>query len=130
MKLHTVRGGAIIEKIGDVWSEDYRELTREISLYHHERYDGHGYPEGLKGEEIPVAAQIVSIADVYDALVNDRCYKKAFTPDQAYRMIIRGECGVFSPKIIKCFTKGRKQFEALAVAKPINRIEKVAKASS
>lgn len=117
MKVHTIRGGGIIERIGSLWSEDYMQLTKEICLYHHERYDGRGYPEGLKGEEIPIAAQIVSIADVYDALVSDRCYKRAYSPTQAYMMITRGECGSFSPKILKCFTIARKQFEALAMLK-------------
>ena len=74
----------------------------EICRWHHERYDGRGYPDGLKGDEIPIAAQIVSIADVYDALTSDRCYKQAFTHEKALEMIHNNECGVFNPLLIEC----------------------------
>ena len=68
----------------------------------------------MKGEEIPIAAQIVSVADVYDALVSERCYKSAYTPAQAYDMIMRGECGQFSPKLLSCLEKAREKFEKRA----------------
>ena len=73
-----------------------------------------GYPDGLKGEEIPIAAQIVSLADVYDALVSERVYKKPFPLDKAFEMILAGECGAFSPKLLGCFKKVLGEFEALA----------------
>ena len=75
----------------------------EQCRYHHERYDGRGYPDGLKGDEIPLWAQIVSVIDVYDALISVRTYKPAYTPAQAVKMINEGECGSFSPKVLECF---------------------------
>lgn len=75
-----------------------------------------GYPHGLKGDEIPLAAQVVSIADVYDALVSDRVYKPAFSYDVAYQMILDGECGQFNPKLMDCFRMARKEFEKKAKA--------------
>ena len=72
---------------------------------HHERYDGNGYPDGLKGDEIPISAQIVSIADVYDALVSERVYKKAFSHKKAMEMILNGECGAFNPLLLECLVE-------------------------
>lgn len=114
MKTHTVKGCEIIEMLGDVQESEYVRISYQICRYHHERYDGRGYPEGLKGEEIPIAAQIVSVADVYDALVSERCYKQAYTPAEAYDMIMRGECGQFSPKLLVCLEKAREEFEERA----------------
>ena len=74
----------------------------EICRWHHERWDGKGYPDGLKGEEIPISAQVVSIVDVYDALTSERCYKKAFDHDTAIQMILDGQCGQFNPILLKC----------------------------
>lgn len=117
MKSHTTRGSEIISKIRGVWDEEYGKTSYEICRHHHEKYDGRGYPDGLKGDEIPISAQIVSIADVYDALVNERVYKRAFSKDQAFHMIVTGECGVFSPKLLECFRRVRKEFEQLAEGK-------------
>lgn len=114
MKSHTTRGSEILMKMEDIFSPDYVQLSFEICLHHHERYDGNGYPDGLAGEFIPISAQIVSLADVYDALVNERCYKKAFTKDEAFLMIVSGECGKFSPKLIECFRCVKDKFEELA----------------
>ena len=85
-----------------------------IALSHHEKWDGRGYPQGLKEDEIPLAAQVVSIADVYDALVSDRVSKPAFSYDVAYQMILDGECGQFNPKLMDCFRMARKEFEQKA----------------
>ena len=74
----------------------------EICRWHHERYDGNGYPDGLKGEEIPIAAQVVALADVYDALTSERCYKKAYSHEQALKMILEGQCGAFNPSLLLC----------------------------
>lgn len=78
------------------------QVAYEICRWHHERYDGRGYPDGLKGEEIPLAAQVVSLADVYDALTSQRCYKKAFTHKEAMDMIQSGQCGAFQPMLLQC----------------------------
>lgn len=114
MKLHTVKGAEILKGIRNVWNEEYERESYNICRYHHERYDGKGYPDGLKGDEIPISAQIVAVADVYDALVNKRVYKSAYPKDKAFKMIMDGECGVFSPKILKCLCKVRHKFEKLA----------------
>lgn len=114
MKLHTTKGCDILDKIEDIWDDDYHKASYDICRYHHERYDGRGYPEGLKGEEIPLAAQIVSVVDVYDALVSERVYKAALPKDKAFTMIINGECGAFSPKVLDSFSHARSEFEAFS----------------
>jgi putative two-component system response regulator len=93
----------------DVQEEDQFKACYEICRHHHERYDGNGYPDGLKGNEIPISAQLVSIVDVYDALVSVRVYKKAFSRDDAFRMIVNGECGVFAPKLVQCFMAAKER---------------------
>ena len=74
----------------------------QICRWHHERYDGKGYPDGLRGDEIPISAQVVSVADVYDALVSERVYKKAISHEKAIEMILNNECGVFNPILMEC----------------------------
>ncbi len=115
MKQHTIRGCKILEEIKELWSGDYGKASYDICRHHHERYDGRGYPDGIAGEDIPISAQLVAIADVYDALTNDRCYKKAFTPEEAFNMIMEGQCGTFSGKILKAFERTRDEFERLAM---------------
>lgn len=78
------------------------KVASEICRWHHERYDGNGYPDGLKGEEIPISAQVVALADVYDALTSERCYKKAYSHDKALKMILEGRCGTFNPILLQC----------------------------
>lgn len=114
MKEHTIRGCEILESIEGAWDDDYGKTSCEICRHHHERYDGKGYPDGLVGDETPISAQIVAIADVYDALVSERVYKKAFSGDEAYRMMQNGECGVFSPKLMESFARAKEAFEELA----------------
>ena len=116
MKTHTTEGCAIIEQRRGIGAGEYEKVSYEIARHHHERYDGGGYPDGLRGDEIPIAAQIVAIADVYDALVSKRCYKDAYGKSEAFRMIMAGECGVFSEKILTCLAKAKENFEALADA--------------
>lgn len=118
MKSHTTRGCEILNNIKGIWEKDYVKCCHDICRYHHERYDGKGYPDGLSGEEIPISAQIVSLADVYDALVAERCYKEAYSAEQAYGMIMQGECGVFSPKLLEAFQKSRPHIESVAQKKP------------
>lgn len=113
MKSHTTRGCEILQNIKGTWGKDYDKYCYEICRYHHERYDGKGYPDALVGDDIPLAAQLVSLADVYDALVAERCYKEAFSKDQAFGMIMQGECGVFSPKLLEAFQKSRSRIEAV-----------------
>ncbi len=114
MKSHTTRGHEMLSTLEGIWDDEYKKIAHEICRSHHERYDGRGYPDGLKGEEIPISAQIVSVADVYDALVSERVYKNAFSKEEAFHMIINGECGVFSPKLMECFRLVRDKYEALA----------------
>ena len=113
MKSHTTKGCEVIDMLEDIQQGEYGKVSYEICRHHHERYDGRGYPDGLKGEDIPISAQIVSIADVYDALVTERCYKAAFTTEEAYRMISNGECGTFSPKMLHCFELAKEEFESV-----------------
>ena len=80
------------------------QTAYEIARWHHERWDGRGYPDGLKGDEIPISAQLVSLADVYDALTSERCYKKAFSHEKAMQMILNDECGAFNPLLLQCLT--------------------------
>lgn len=110
MKTHCVRGCEILEKAPSDWSNEYYDTSMEICRSHHEKYDGSGYPDGLKGDEIPLSAQIVAVADCFDALVTKRVYKPAFTCEKAYEMIRGGECGVFSDKIMKCFDHCKADF--------------------
>lgn len=114
MKTHTTKGGEIICGFNDIDVNNYLGYCQDICRYHHEKWDGGGYPDGLMGDEIPIWAQVVSIADCFDALTSDRPYKKSFTNQQAATMILNGECGVFSPKIIKCFKEVLPEFENLA----------------
>lgn len=113
IKLHTTIGCDFIKNSCHLWDEEYSKISYEICRYHHERYDGKGYPDGLSEDDIPISAQIVSIADVYDALINERCYKEAFPKNVAFDMIQNGECGAFSPKLLKCFSVCRSRMEAV-----------------
>lgn len=111
VKSHTIRGEVIIKSIAEFWEKEYVRCSLEICRHHHERYDGRGYPDGLKGEDIPISAQLVSLADVYDGLTGERIYKKAFSLEEARNMILQGECGVFSPKLMECFRNAKTEFE-------------------
>lgn len=102
MKSHTLIGASILENLGLYQEEPLIKTAYQICRWHHERYDGKGYPDGLRGDEIPISAQVVSVADVYDALVNERVYKKAITYEKAIEMILNGECGVFNPILLEC----------------------------
>ena len=102
MKTHTVIGASMLEQLVQYKDDPLVQTAYQICRWHHERYDGRGYPDGLLGDEIPFAAQVVSIADVYDALTSERVYKKAIPHDEAIQMILRGECGAFHPLLIEC----------------------------
>lgn len=110
MKRHTIIGDDLVSRILDKYDEELAKYGRQICRYHHERYDGKGYPDGLKGDEIPIYAQVVGIADVYDALIEKRVYKEAFSHDKAIQMIRNGECGTFSEKLIQCLDLVENEF--------------------
>ena len=113
MKTHSEKGCEILSGLDRMDDKEYLRYAYRICRYHHERWDGKGYPDGLKGDSIPICAQAVGIADAYDALTTDRVYKKAFSPAKAYTMILNGECGVFSPKLLECFKSSREEFVRL-----------------
>lgn len=102
MKKHTIIGAEMLKSLGQYQNEPLIKIAHEICRWHHERYDGRGYPDGLRGDEIPISAQVVSIADVYDALVSERVYKKALPHETAIKMINNGECGMFNPILLDC----------------------------
>lgn len=102
MKQHTLIGAEMIDKMEQFKDEPLIQTAYEICRWHHERYDGRGYPDGLKGEEIPIGAQVVALSDVYDALVSERVYKAAYTHEEAMKMILNGECGAFQPLLLEC----------------------------
>lgn len=103
IKSHSEIGAKmLLELPAQQQKEPIVKVASEICRWHHERYDGRGYPDGLKGEEIPVSAQVVALADVYDALTSERCYKKAYSHNEALNMIFDGQCGVFNPILLKC----------------------------
>lgn len=114
IKMHTTKGYEMLCRFTDVWGEEYADAAKKICRWPHERDDGRGYPDGLKGDQIPIEALLVSIADVYDALTTKRVYKDAFEMDKAFNMVLDGECGEFSPKLLNCFCEVKGQFEDLA----------------
>lgn len=114
MKTHCINGDCIITTSSIPQTNYAVKTAREICRWHHERWDGNGYPDGLAGDEIPISAQVVSIADVYDALTSDRCYKKAFTHEEAMHMILSGECGVFNPLLLTCLKAIAPRLKALS----------------
>lgn len=103
MKQHTVKGCEILEKMPDIIDSETYNYSYDICRHHHERWDGKGYPDGLKGDNISIWAQVVSVSDVYDALTSERVYKVAFSRETAVKMIMNGECGAFNPKVLKAF---------------------------
>lgn len=102
MKSHSMEGANMLDKVPFAKDEPLMKYAYEICRWHHERWDGRGYPDGLCGNDIPLSAQVVAIADVYDALTSERCYKKAFDHQTAIDMIVNGECGAFNPKLLEC----------------------------
>lgn len=102
MKSHSALGAQMLNDLPFHRDEPLVKMAYGIARWHHERWDGRGYPDGLSGDEIPISAQVVSLADVYDALTSERCYKKAFSHETAIEMITKGECGCFNPLLMKC----------------------------
>lgn len=112
IKSHTTLGCEIIKVIEELQSKNYLEISYNICRHHHERYDGKGYPDNLEGEDIPIEAQLVSIVDAYESLIGDRVYRDAYDKDKAFDMIMTGECGVFSERMLNCFSKARPIIDA------------------
>ncbi len=123
MKTHSELGAQMLDSIPFYQEEKLLKTAREICRWHHERYDGRGYPDGLKGEEIPISAQIVSIADVYDALTSERVYKKAYSHEKAMEMIINGECGTFNPLVLECLQDETEAIQRELKSDSLNRTQ-------
>ena len=104
VKTHSMLGAEMLHQLEDFNEQPLLQTAYEITRWHHERWDGRGYPDGLKGDAIPISAQLVALADVYDALTSERCYKKAFSHEKAVQMILNGECGAFNPLLLQCLT--------------------------
>ena len=111
IKNHTVAGAQMLQDLGRAIARDepLLQVAHAICRWHHERWDGNGYPDRLKEDEIPIAAQVVALADVYDALTSERCYKHAYDHDTALRMILNGECGAFNPLLLDCLRESSEQ---------------------
>ena len=114
MKSHTIRGYDIIAQIADNWDKELMDYCKQIARSHHEKFDGRGYPENLKGDKIPIAAQVVSVTDCFEALISESLYKKAYTFDVAFQMILNGDCGAFNPKLMEAFRNSREEFKEIA----------------
>ena len=102
MKTHSMAGAEMLENLPIHQDDPLVKVAYDICRWHHERWDGRGYPDGLQGDEIPIAAQIVALADVYDALTSKRCYKDSFSHEKAVEMILAGQCGAFNPLLMEC----------------------------
>ena len=123
MKSHTIRGYDIIAQIADNWDKELMGYCKEIARSHHEKFDGRGYPENLKGDDIPIAAQIVSVTDCFEALISESLYKKAYTFDVAFQMILNGDCGAFNPKLMESFRNSRDEFKEIADSSGATEVE-------
>ena len=106
---HPILGAQMLENLSQYQDEPLVKFAIQICRWHHERWDGNGYPDRLKGDEIPISAQVVALADVYDALTSERCYKHAYDHDTALRMILNGECGTFNPLLLDCLQESSEQ---------------------
>ena len=118
VKNHTRKGRQIFEHVLKKISkedEDYSlyQYCAEVCMYHHERFDGEGYPSGLKKDETPISAQVVGLADAYDVLISERIYKPAYDKEEAFEMILEGKCGIFHPRLIEIFSMVRMELEEI-----------------
>jgi HD-GYP domain-containing protein (c-di-GMP phosphodiesterase class II) len=117
MKKHTTSGAEIVESLNLPGQERLKEIIKDVARHHHERYDGNGYPDNLEGDSINIGVQAVSMADVYDALVSERCYKKDYGFEESMNMILGGECGVFNPCIIESLKACEPMLQKLYISK-------------
>ncbi len=115
MQAHTIIGASTIDKVADKYPfMGFLKMASEIARYHHEKWDGTGYPEGLKGEDIPLSARIVAIADVFDALISERYYKPKYSFEESKRIILESSGKHFDPVIVEAFLKHEAEFYAIA----------------
>lgn len=121
IKTHYMQGANMLRRLENFEDEPLLQTAYDIARWHHERWDGRGYPDGLKGNDIPISAQIVSLADVYDALTSERCYKEAFSHETAMRMILNGECGAFNPLLLECLTDIQAELQEKSQNIAVNR---------
>jgi len=125
MKTHTVQGAAALaETAAEFPNARFLQMAHDIALYHHEKFDGSGYPNGLAGEEIPLAARIVALADAYDAITSKRSYKPAFDPDRARSLIVADSGTHFDPRVVAAFLSMEDEFRAIYRALPPTATEK------
>lgn len=117
LKTHTIRGSEIMKAVLETKEDEDWIICYNVCRYHHEKYDGTGYPEGRKKNEIPIEAQIVGLADMYDVLVNATVNKKAFAPREAFYKLMKGECGELSPQMKECLEAARESLEAFNMEK-------------
>lgn len=111
IKKHAAAGGTVVRQILEgITDEEYTAFASDIATYHHEKWDGSGYPEKLSGEDIPLSARIMAIADVFDALTSERCYKKAMPFDKAVNIIEEGAGKHFDPKLVEVFLRHKEEF--------------------
>lgn len=115
LKEHTVKGSEIMKVMSEIAEDDYSRICYNVCRYHHEKYDGSGYPEGIKGDDIPIEAQIVGLADMYDVLVNATVNKEAFTPNEAFYKLIKGDCGEISSEMKECLEAARDSLETFTL---------------
>ncbi len=120
IKSHPLRGLDIIEKVGAKWRPEFDAVLKQVVRSHHERYSGGGYPDGLKGEAIPIAAQIVSLADMYSSLTSDRVHRRAFSKERAYSIITEDNFEAFSPKMLEVLSESKDEIEKYLDAHPEN----------
>lgn len=121
MQNHTRKGRKIFEQVQNTMNRedegyDLFRYCAEVCMYHHERFDGGGYPKGLAKDDIPISAQVVGLADAYDVLISDRIYKQAYSNDEAFEMILEGQCGIFNPRLLEIFSMVRMEFEEVCEA--------------
>jgi putative two-component system response regulator len=130
MKLHTTYGAAALERLISKYRSNILRLSYEAARWHHERWDGRGYPDGLKGKDIPITARIVAIVDVFDALTTKRIYRDAYIPEEAIEIMKKEEDGYFDPEIFECFLEYQRLFTSIVRSrfasqlKEINEMEK------
>lgn len=114
MKSHTTRGCEILKYMDTLRDKDFLRFCYEICRSHHERWDGNGYPDKLRGDAIPISAQVMAIADVYDALTTNNIYRPKFSHEQSVHMITTGECGSFAPRLLRCFEYVKDKFKEIS----------------
>lgn len=121
MKSHCMAGVCLLDEMSSFKDEPLIKTAYKVCRWHHERYDGKGYPDKLQGDDIPIAAQVVGLADAYDSLTSDRVYKKAIPHKQAIEMILNGECGSFNPILLECLTDVEYDIQKELKLNPLNR---------